>query len=91
MNDANMALLIVGFGFLAIVLVASLIRLRDGGVGEIDALDRAGYGLKAWAKGTMPRPDRGSTIETREGVRAWVDDEGVMRISETRTIAASVH
>jgi len=84
------ALTFVGFGCLAVMIIAVLCKIVREGPSEIRKLRRQGYGVEAAFRGNVIKSDAGTTIDVKEGLE-FIADQGRLRsIRQTRTISNDI-
>ncbi len=67
--------------------LAALIKVVRGGVGTTEAMLRGGVSFGTLRRGDVPSQPSGSALVVREGMCAQVGENGLVEVTETRTIA----
>ncbi|KQN07150.1 hypothetical protein ASE85_18995 [Sphingobium sp. Leaf26] len=65
-------------------------QLREAGSHETEELMRGGVSLGSLWRGDVPRPDNGSLVTVREGIKMSKGPDGKPRVIQTRTISRDI-
>ncbi len=83
MSTALVALLLVAIAY----CLAALLKVIRGGVTTTDAMLRGGVTYGSLRRGDVPHQPSGSSLVVREGMCAYVAEDGSVEVAQTRTIA----